>query len=86
VPSGLTTAGTKLTIISGSGGTALGAKAFSAFVWGTDKVAYSQVTTGATSVVVGDRLLISTTNYGPSGYSYQLSDGTSILASGRLQG
>ena len=85
VPTGLTTAGTKLTIISGSGSTTLGSKAFSALTWATDKVVYIQASAGS-AVGVGDRLLISTTTYGPSGYSYQLSDGTSILAQGSLQG
>src|SRR6267143_2877329 len=85
VPTGLTTAGTKLTIIIGSGSTTLGSKAFSALTWATDKVVYIQASAGS-AVGVGDRLLISTTTYGPSGYSYQLSDGTSILAQGSLQG
>ena len=82
VPSGLTTAGTKLTIITGGGVNALGSTAFSALVYGTNKAAYVQAIVG-TSVGVGDRVLISTTTY-PTGYTYQISDGTSILASGRL--
>jgi flagellin-like protein len=82
VPSGLTTAGTRLTIISGGGSTALASKAFSALVYGTDKAGYVQAIAG-TSVGVGDRVLVSTTTY-PTGYTYQISDGTSILASGRL--
>ena len=85
VPSGLTTLGTKLTIITGGGGTALASKAFSAVTWTTDRVTYVQSVSGS-AVGVGDRLLISRTTYGPTGFTYQLSDGSSILASGALQG
>ncbi len=83
VPSGLTTSGTKVTIITAGGSTALASTAFSAVTFSANKVAYIQAQTGS-AVGVGDRLLISTTTY-PTGYTYQLSDGTSILASGTLQ-
>jgi len=93
VPSGLSTAGTKLTVISGGGSTVLSSIAFSAIT--ADYVSpcstgncakYVPAVNGATSVGVGDRVLISTTKYGPSGFTYQISDGTSILASGQLTG
>ncbi len=84
VPSGLTTSGTTLTIFSPGGSTALAATAFSLLDYATHHAAYVQAYSGS-SVGVGDRLLISTTTY-PNGYTYQLSDGTTILASGTLQG
>ncbi len=84
VPSGLTTSGTKLTVITGGGSTALSAKAFNALSYSTDKAAYIQNVVGS-AVGVGDRLLIGTGTY-PSGYTYQISDGSSILAAGTLQG
>jgi len=96
VPSGLTTAGTRLTIITSGGSTSLASVAFSSLTSGNygsgacapgptcQKAAYVQALVG-TSVGVGDRVLISTTAY-PTGYTYQISDGTSILASGTLQG
>ncbi len=83
VPSGETTTGTKLTIITGGGSTALASTAFSALTYSANKAVYVQTGSG-TTVTVGDRLLVSTTTY-PTGYTYQLSDGTSILASGRFQ-
>ena len=84
VPSGLTTSLVRLTIISGGGSTALASTSLNALVYSTARAAYVQAVVGS-SVGVGDRLLISTTTY-PTGYGYQLSDGTSILASGRLEG
>lgn len=83
VSSGLSTNGTRLTIVTGGGSTVLAAKPFSALVYGVDRAAYFQAVFGP-SVGVGDRLLISTTTY-PTGYTYQISDGTSILAAGTLQ-
>ncbi|HYS99190.1 MAG TPA: archaellin/type IV pilin N-terminal domain-containing protein [Thermoplasmata archaeon] len=84
VPSGLTVTGTKLTVITGGGATSLASTAFGSLVYATNKAAYIQSVSGS-SVGVGDRLLISTTTY-PTGYTYQISDGTSILSSGTLQG
>ncbi len=95
VPSGLTTTGTKLTIITGGGATALTGTAFSVLTsanYGAtgctpsatcQRAAYIQSVVGS-AVGVGDRVLISTATY-PTGYTYQLSDGTSILAAGTLQ-
>ena len=82
VPSGLTTSIVRLTLITGGGSTALPSTPLNALVYSTARAAYVQAVAGPT-VGVGDRLLISTTTY-PTGYQYQLSDGTSILASGRL--
>ena len=82
-PSGLTTLGTKLTIISGGGTNVLNGKAFNALVYSSDRAAF--VGTGGSTVVVGDRLLISTVTY-PTGNSYQISDASNILANGILQG
>ncbi len=84
VPSGLTTSGTRLAISTPGGSTALASTAFSSVSYATNKVAYIQQVSGS-AVGVGDKLLISTTQYGPSGYTYTISDGTNILASGTLQ-
>ena len=83
VPSGLSTSVTRLTLISPGGQTALGPTAFAVLSYSADRVAYSQAQPSST-VGVGDRLLISAATY-PTGYTYQISDGTSILASGALQ-
>ncbi len=83
VPSGLTVTGTKLTVITGGGATSLAAKAFGSLVYATDHAGYVQAVSGS-AVGVGDRLLLSRTSF-PTGYTYQISDGTSILASGTLQ-
>ncbi len=84
VPSGLTKTGTTLTISAPSGSTSLASTAFGSLVYATNKAAYIQAVSG-TAVGVGDKLLLSTTTYGPTGYQYTLSDGTNILATGTLQ-
>jgi len=78
-PSGLTTSAVKLTITTTGGLTALNPIALSSLTsgsWNTNKAQF--VGTGGTTVVVGDRLLISTTTY-PSGYGVQIADSQGIL-------
>src|SRR2546428_8054715 len=78
-PSGLTTSAVKLTITTTGGLTALNPIALSSLTsgsWNTNKAQF--VGTGGTTIVVGDRLLISTTTY-PSGYGVQIADSQGIL-------
>src|SRR3989440_4845895 len=78
-PSGLTTAAVKLQITTSGGLTSLNPTAFSALTsgaWNTNKAQF--VGTGGTTIVVGDRVLISTTTY-PSGYAVQIADSQGIL-------
>src|SRR2546422_318074 len=78
-PTGLTTSAVKLTIITSANLTALGPTAFSALTsgsWSTNHAHF--VGTGGPTIVVGDRLLISTTAY-PSGYSVQIADSQGVL-------
>ena len=78
-PTGLTTSAVKLTIITSANLTALGPTAFSALTSGAWNTNHAQfVGTGGTTIVVGDRLLISTTAY-PSGYSVQIADSQGVL-------
>jgi len=83
-PSGLTTSATKLTITTPGGLTALQPVAFASLTsgaWSTNRAQF--VGTGGSTVVVGDRLLISTTTY-PSGYGVQIADAQGILYSHAL--
>src|SRR5947209_17461486 len=78
-PTGLTTSAVKLTITTSGGLTSLSPTAFSALTsgnWNTNKAQF--VGTGGTTIVVGDRVLISTTTY-PSGYGVQIADSQGIL-------
>ena len=78
-PSGLTTSAVKLTITTTGGLTALNPIALSSLTsgsWNTNKAQF--VGTGGTTVVVGDRVLISTTTY-PPGYGVQIADSQGIL-------
>ena len=78
-PTGLTTSAVKLTIITSANLTALGPTAFSALTSGSWSTNHAQfLGTGGTTIVVADRLLISTTTY-PSGYSVQIADSQGIL-------
>ena len=78
-PTGLTTSAVKLTITTSANLTALGPTAFSALTSGSWSTNHAQfVGTGGTTIVVGDRLLISTTAY-PSGYSVQIADSQGVL-------
>jgi len=83
-PTGLTTSAVKLTITTSANLTALGPTAFSALTSGSWSTNHAQfVGTGGTTIVVGDRLLISTTAY-PSGYSVQIADSQGVLYSHAL--
>src|SRR3989454_7431009 len=78
-PSGLTTSAVKLTIPSSGGLTSLSPTAFASLTsasWNANKAQF--VGTGGTTIVVGDRVLISTTTY-PSGYAVQIADSQGIL-------
>src|SRR2546422_11104195 len=68
-----------LTITTTGGLTALNPIALSSLTsgsWNTNKAQF--VGTGGTTIVVGDRVLISTTTY-PSGYGVQIADSQGIL-------
>src|SRR5438309_10138721 len=83
-PTGLTTSAVKLTITTSANLTALGPTAFSALTSGSWSTNHAQfVGTGGTTIVVGDRLLISTTAY-PSSYSVQIADLQGVLYSHAL--
>jgi len=78
-PSGLTTAAVKLQITTQGGLTALQPIALASLTssaWNTNKAQF--VGTGGSTIVVGDRLLISTTTY-PPGYGVQIADSQGIL-------
>src|SRR3989449_3944814 len=78
-PSGLTTSAVKLTITTSGGLTSLSPTAFASLTsasWNANKAQF--VGTGGTTIVVGDRVLISTTTY-PSGYAVQIADSQGIL-------
>jgi len=78
-PAGLTTSAVKLTITTSANLTALGPIAFSALTSGSWSTNHAQfLGSGGTTIVVGDRLLISTTAY-PSGYSVQIADSQGVL-------
>ena len=78
-PSGLVTSTVTLTIMTYSGSTALGPTAFTSLTsgsWGTNHAQF--VGTGGTTIVAGDRLLLSTSTY-PVGYAVQIADSQGIL-------
>ena len=83
VPTGLYPSTAKLAVITSGGATALAATAFVSLNYVSQRAAYVQSQPGG-PVAVGDRLLLSTTTYS-TGYTYQISDGTSILAAGMLR-
>src|SRR3989442_8301991 len=69
----------KLTITTSGGLTSLSPTAFASLTsasWNANKAQF--VGTGGTTIVVGDRVLISTTTY-PSGYAVQIADSQGIL-------
>jgi len=82
VPSGLAPTVARLTILTSGGSTALASTSFASLNYAVDRAVYSPSQSGGT-VVAGDRLLISTVVY-PTGYGYQISESTGILAAGRL--
>src|SRR6266581_7696880 len=78
-PTRLTTLAVELTITTSANLTALGPIAFSALTSGSWSTNHAQfLGTGGTTIVVADRLLISTTTY-PSGYSVQIADSQGVL-------
>ena len=78
-PTGLTTSAVKLTITTSGGSTALSPTAFASLTSGSWNMNRAQfVGNGGTTIVVGDRLLISTTTY-PTGYGVQIADSQGIL-------
>ena len=82
VPSGLAPTAVRLTIITSGGSTALASTSFASLNYAVDRAAYDQAQPGGT-VAVADQLLISTVAY-PTGYGYQISESTGILAEGML--
>jgi len=82
VPAGLSPATARLMIATSGGATALVSTPFGSLNYASQRAAYFQSQPGGL-VSVGDRLLLSTTRYSP-GYIFQISDSTSILATGVL--
>src|SRR5437867_6068901 len=84
-PTGLTTSATKLTITTGGGAnTVVNNIAFSSLTstnWDTNKAQF--IGSGGSTVIVGDRLLISTASY-PPGYQVLIADSQGILYSHAL--
>src|SRR5437867_7567471 len=72
-PTGLTTSATKLTITTGGGAnTVVNNIAFASLTagnWNTNKAQF--IGSGGTTLIVGDRVLVSTTSY-PAGYQVQI--------------
>src|SRR5439155_2893030 len=84
-PTGLTTSAVKLTITTGGGAnTVVNNIAFSSLTstnWNANKAQF--IGSGGSTVIVGDRLLISTTSY-PPGYQVLIADSQGILYSHAL--
>ena len=84
-PTGLTTSATKLTITTGGGAnTVVNNIAFSSLTsanWNANKAQF--IGSGGSTVIVGDRLLISTASY-PPGYQVLIADSQGILYSHAL--
>ena len=78
-PSGLVTSTVTLTITRSDGSTALGPIAFTSLTSGSWSTNHAQfVGTGGTTIVAGDRLLLSTSTY-LAGYIVQIADSQGIL-------
>jgi len=82
-PTGKLYASTTLAIFHGDGSANLTATAF-ASLGAANGCSLSKVSTTATAIQVGDRVLCKTSWY-VSGSQYQISDGTTLLATGKLQ-
>jgi len=82
-PTGKLYSSTTLAIFHGDGSANLTATAF-ASLGAANGCSLSKVTTTATAIQVGDRVLCKTSWY-VSGSQYQISDGTTLLATGKLQ-
>src|SRR2546425_6584896 len=84
-PSGLTTSAVKLTITTGGGAnTVVNNIAFSSLTstnWNTNKAQF--IGSGGSTVIVGDRVVVSTTSY-PPGYQVLIADSQGILYSHAL--
>ncbi len=83
VPTGLYPSTAKLAVLTSGGATALSPTNFVSLNYAAQRAAYFPSQPGG-PVAVGDRLLLSTTTYS-TGYTYQISNGTSILAAGILR-
>ncbi len=83
VPTGLYPSTAKLAVLTSGGATALSPTTFVSLNYVAQRAAYFPSQPGG-PVAVGDRLLLSTTTYS-TGYTYQISNGTSILAAGILR-
>lgn len=82
-PTGKLYSSTTLAVFRGDGSTNLTATALASLT-ASSGCSLSKVSTSATSVQVGDRILCKTTWY-TTGSSYQVSDGTTLLATGKFQ-
>ncbi len=84
-PTGLTLSAIKLTITTGGGAnTVVNNIAFSSLTstnWNTNKAQF--VGNGGSTVIVGDRVLVSTTSY-PAGYQVLIADSQGVLYSHAL--
>jgi len=84
-PTGLTTSAVKLTITTGGGAnTVVNNIAFSSLTsvnWNTNKAQF--IGSGGSTVIVGDRVVVSTTSY-PPGYQVLIADSQGILYSHAL--
>src|SRR5438094_1189594 len=84
-PTGLTTSAVKLTITTGGGAnTVVNNIAFASLTagnWNTNKAQF--IGSGGTTIIVGDRVLVSTTSY-PAGYQVLIADSQGILYSHAL--
>jgi len=78
-PSGLMTSAVGLTITTSVGLTALNSTAFASLTSGSWSTNHAQfIGTGGGAIIVGDRLLISTSTY-PAGYAVEIADTQGIL-------
>jgi len=83
-PTGKLYTSTTLAVFKADGSSNLTATALGSLSAATNGCSVSKVSSSATSVQVGDRILCKTSWY-VSGTTYQISDGTTLLATGRLQ-
>ena len=82
-PTGKLYTSTTLAIFHGDGSANLSATAF-ASLGAANGCSLSKVSPSATAIQVGDRVLCKTSWY-VTGSAYQISDGTTLLATGKLQ-
>ena len=83
-PSGKAYTATTLAIFKPDGSNNLSATALSSLATATNGCSLSKANSAATAVSVGDRILCKTSWYATDS-SYQVSDGTTILASGKYR-